>query len=331
MAYKTPYTKKGVYYAGDSGLSEADFKAQRTGGTLSYLNKTGKNQETTPLTNTIDHRLSPGATGSGTQDAPWYESQLQANPTGIFSPNDPTAATGLGTGQYQNAAATSKLGTSQVWQSDPNLANVSKAIPQMLGYDEKTGKYDSAAGSIVGGPGQAFNPAQLQGLYAQGMQALNQNNKATMAGLANSQASRGTAGMSMGSMMAGRDAADRGALARGNLDAQLQGLNLGLSQYNSKLGAFNSVSGLADAEQARNMDTQKLDFANRAQDKGYWQGQSAQDKQAINNAYNSMHAELAQSSGSAKKGQEVKDRYRKMIQDLQRNYQYSAANADRYS
>lgn len=333
--YKKPYTHNGQYFAGDSGLSEDVFKQQRAAGTLGNRDDLSPNGGTTnyntPAGNTVDLRLPNSTTGSGTVDAPWYSSQNQATPEGIFGVNQPTAQTGLTGGSYQNPAATNPLGSSQVWNKDPNLSKVSGAIPQMLGYDENTGKYASGPGSLVGGPGQAYSPSMLANIYGLGAQALRHTNQANTAGIATANAARGGAGPNTANLMAGRDAQDRGALARGNLDAQQKGLELGVNQYNAQAGVFGNIGNLANAEAERGHDTQRLDFAKKNQDKQALQTQVQQAQNAMNNFVNSHAAELNQSSGSKTTGKQSKDYFRKELQDLQRQYQTAQANLSQYA
>lgn len=118
------------------------------------------------------------------------------------------------------------------------------------------GALDETFGSmlprVAQGPQNAFNPAQLAALNAQGLQQLRANQSALNAGAGQSAAARGIAGPNFGTLFGGaNNAANRGALAQGDLNARLKGLEMGNQQYQSFANAANQMGALGAQEADR--------------------------------------------------------------------------------
>lgn len=149
---------------------------------------------------------------------------------------------------------------------------------------------------IQAGPGNAFSASDLSGLHTMGMQQLGAADQQRNIGIANASAARGAGGPDIGALTASGNAdANRGALAQGDLNAKIQGLNLGLGQYS----AFNSAFGNVGQQQASARDAytshlysmrpgeypmQADPFALNAQQQEY-----NQQNQAAQNAYNAAN------------------------------------------
>lgn len=104
---------------------------------------------------------------------------------------------------------------------------------------------------IQAGPGNAFSAQDLSGLHTMGLQQLQSADQQRNIGIANASAARGAGGPDIGALTASGNAdANRGALAQGDLNAKVQGLNLGLGQYS----AFNSAFGNVGQQQASARD-----------------------------------------------------------------------------
>jgi hypothetical protein len=122
--------------------------------------------------------------------------------------------------------------------------------------------YQAMLPSMAAGPGQAFSPEQLSGLHSQGMNQLQANTQQSMAGGQMAQNARGAAGPDLATLLGGQtDAANRGALAQGDLQAQLQGLELGNQQYQAQGQVFGQMGGLAQGyaqlgEESRQFDSE---------------------------------------------------------------------------
>lgn len=113
------------------------------------------------------------------------------------------------------------------------------------------GAQSSMLPRIQAGPGNAFSASDLSGLHTMGMQQLGAADQQRNIGIANASAARGAGGPDIGALTASGNAdANRGALAQGDLNAKLQGLNLGLGQYS----AFNSAFGNVGQQQASARD-----------------------------------------------------------------------------
>ena len=144
------------------------------------------------------------------------------------------AATGAVTPYFSNT-------TGQYYNSNQERKNASAA-------------YNSAsqrAGTMPAGPGSAFTPEMLEGMYQQGLQALTQDESGRQQGIAQSMAARGAAGPNVAAITApGALAHQRGALAEGNLNAQVQGLNLGNAQYEAQTGRAGEISNAQNQQQA---------------------------------------------------------------------------------
>ncbi len=159
---------------------------------------------------------------------------------------------------------------------------------------------------------------------AQGRQDLNQANAADQATYINSQAGRGTAGINPFAMlMSNQRAQDRGQLAQGQLAAHLAGMEQG-----QKL--FPTIGNLVDAEQGRNLDTQKLDFANRNADKGYWQGEVTNRENAVNDFMRQYGIQLTEKSGGKHQDDELAN-LRRELMDLQNEQRFAQSNLSRYA
>lgn len=158
------------------------------------------------------------------------------------------------------------------------------------------GAQSSMLPRIQAGPGNAFSASDLSGLHTMGMQQLGAADQQRNIGIANASAARGAGGPDIGALTASGNAdANRGALAQGDLNAKIQGLNLGLGQYS----AFNSAFGNVGQQQASARDAytshlysmrpgeypmQADPFALNAQQQEY-----NQQNQAAQNAYNAAN------------------------------------------
>lgn len=244
----------------------------------------------------------------------------QIKPTGIYQVHDPNkgALKDLQSGEYATSSAVRKLGSPQTWLDDPNLANLSNLIPQLMGYNGQTGQYDPGRGLNV------FSPSMMGTIRAQGQQALNQAGEAERAGYVNSQSGRGTAGINPFAILGSNQRAqDRGQLAQGSLQAHLAGIGIGQQ-------LFPQVGQLADAEQARYLDTQKLDFANRNSDKTFWQNELTNRENAVNDFMRQYGIQLT-SKGGGKHEADILKNLRAQLDDLQHEQGIAQANLSRYA
>jgi len=106
--------------------------------------------------------------------------------------------------------------------------------------------YQNMLPTVAAGPGSAFSPEQLSGMHGQAMNQLQANTQQAMAGGQMAQTARGAAGPDLATLLGGQtDAANRGALAQGDLQAQMQGLELGNQQYQAATQAMGQMGGLA--------------------------------------------------------------------------------------
>lgn len=285
----------------------------------------------------------------------------QAAATGIYAAKNPMSEdqVDLRAGQYTNPAATNALNSPQIWNYDQNLGKASSQMQQALNdpqafsrdpnLSKLGGNVSAMANRLQNGPGQAFNPGQLASLYAMGMQNLGQQNRNFTAGLAGANAGRGTVGVNPSAMLHSQNASqNRAALAQGNLDAQMQGLNLGVNQYNASAGVLNTVGGLANQaanrsqdtigqlgqlagqQSAQNLETQKLDYAGRLANKDYAQQQAMQAQRAVDNFMTRYGIELTATSGG-EQGDQIKENLRKELEGLQHNRDVWQSNLSRYA
>jgi hypothetical protein len=146
------------------------------------------------------------------------------------------------------------------YQTNPVQQSLSTGLGQMLGYNQGTGQFDTSKGSLLGGPGNAFSQQDMSGISSQARQTIGANNKATMAGAGQASAARGTGGPNLASIMATQlGSQNNAALAATGLNAKMQGLNMGLNQYNARAGMAGTMGSLAGAEEARNLERQQTD------------------------------------------------------------------------
>lgn len=324
--YVKPFTNHGVYNPGSSGLTEAEFRAQRSGNSLAPQNAFTSSQS--------------GNYGGGGQpvgkDDPWGlrgpQTGMAHDPAGSLpGVNSPPLPALTQPGQYYNAGASNALGTPNTWQGDPNLQRISGAMTQMLGFNQGTGQFDTSSGSLLGGPGQGLSRAELAGLSAQGANNVRQNQKNATAGAAMSAAGRGTVGVPM-SMLLGpqAQAANRGALASADLDARMKGYDLGNQQYNAKSGVFSNIGSLANAEQNRNIQTQVQDAQDRQQSK---HDQYSLLTDAMNNmaAFANQHSTELTSNPGGKNGAAIEQNTRAMLEHLTNLFNNYGANFNRFA
>lgn len=248
---------------------------------------------------------------------------------GVYNPQPST--TPLQPGQYTNPSATGKLANPTVWQGDQNLQKISGAMMNMLGFDPTNGSFDTSSGSLMGGPGQAFTPSQLSGLYAKGAQSTGQNQRNATAGAAMSAAGRGTVGLPM-SMLLGpqAQAANRGALASADLDAQMKGLDVGNTQYANRSNTFSNLLSGANSEANRSLQTQVQDAQDRQTSKN---NQFSYFENAMNQMGNFMNQNataLTQNPGG-KDGTSILANNRALLDFLYNNFNQAGANYNSFA
>lgn len=240
---------------------------------------------------------------------------------GAVSPSNPTMPTLSQPGQFSTQANTSPLGTPNTWQADPNLQKISGAMMQMLGFNAGTGGFDTSAGSLMGGPGQALSPAELAGLSGQAANNTRTQQQNATAGAAMSAAGRGTVGVPMSMLLGNQvNAANRGALASADLDARMKGYDLGTQQYAQKAGTFGNLLSSANSEANRNLQTQVEDAQERQQSKN---DQFTLLQNSMNNMANFMNqhsTELAANPGGTNGGA-IEQNTRAMLDYLNNAYQ----------
>lgn len=186
--------------------------------------------------------------GGKRNDILGYSGGLAGNSSGLSSSSGTSSGGSTGGGKfYGGPFASTNLSDSKYKKYQESLRNKTNNDLKMF-----QGAAQGMIGRIQAGPGQAFSPQQLQMLHQQGLQQLQQDEQGRMAGLANSAAARGTAGPNAAAILGGAGAAQRrGSLAMGDLNAQVQGLGLGVEQYNALNSGFGNVrAGLDSARGA---------------------------------------------------------------------------------
>lgn len=143
--------------------------------------------------------------------------------------------------------------------------------PNANAYSGSLGAMMRGPNALAKGPQNAFNAQQLGAFHTQGLEQLQGQQGQMQAGLGAGQAARGIAGPSMASVYGvGNDAANRGALAKGQLESWLAGANLGNQQYQNQVSGFNAMGNLANAESQRQFQgwaqNQSTDLAKYLQD-----------------------------------------------------------------
>lgn len=131
-----------------------------------------------------------------------------------------------------------------------------------------TGKERKAMEAYLwGGPKNAFDSAMMGKLQTSAIGNIQRQGQQANVGMANAMAARGGAGPNLAAMNAQTNAArDRSAVARTMLDAELQGLNVGLQQYGARNQGYSNLMG--------------VDLANRKAAADYAMGKSRMDMEA---------------------------------------------------
>lgn len=178
--------------------------------------------------------------------------------------------------------------------------------------------------ALVNGPQNAFSAGQLQNIHAQGLNALMAANRQAMQGAAASNTGRGIIGNNPGGLMNQQLAVtNAGALAGGDLDAQLKGLAQGVDLYEAKRQGAQDLGAILNSQFERNFNRQREEYKSIQDEK-----QHAYDQMiAAYNDYNDFMGRYAEqaaiSSGAGKddaKGDQMQAYFQNMLADKKRNY-----------
>lgn len=246
------------------------------------------------------------------EQRPWWQESSATDATTADTQVAPSLNPNT-TGKYNNFA----WGQNSIYNSDAPAQGLSGALQQVNSR-------------LKNGPQNAFSAADLQNMHAMAMNQLQTANQQSQAGIAGANANRGVAGNNVGGLLSQQLGVQQaGALAQGDLNERLQGLQQGVTQYNASNAASGTLGQQVNSQDQRNAAAQDEQFKAYSDEKNNAFDRFKTANQAYNDLVKQYMIQLGATSGS-KDGDQIKNYNRTLLEQAARERLIALQNYNQY-